>query len=72
MSVMSALVFSVLIGLGVTWTGSSRTAELLDEFQKIVLQVVSRVIIPVLPFFIACTFCGLAYEGRLLSSFRFS
>ena len=65
MSVMSALVFSVLIGLGVTWTGSSRTAELLDEFQKIVLQVVSRVIIPVLPFFIACTFCGLAYEGTI-------
>ena len=65
MSVMSALVFSILIGLGVTWTNSSRTAELLDEFQKIILQVVTRVIIPILPVFIACTFCTLSYEGTI-------
>ncbi|MDO4262421.1 MAG: dicarboxylate/amino acid:cation symporter [Eubacteriales bacterium] len=65
MSVMSALVFSILVGLAVTWTGSSRTSELLEEFQQIVLSVVTKVIIPVLPFFIACTFCGLSYEGTI-------
>ena len=62
MSVMSALVFSVLIGLAVTWTKADRTAELLEEFQKIVLEIVTRVIIPILPVFIACTFCALSYE----------
>ena len=65
MSVMSALVFSVLIGLAVTWTKADRTAELLEEFQKIVLEIVTRVIIPVLPVFIACTFCALSYEGTI-------
>ena len=65
MSVMSALVFSVLVGLAVTWTKSERTAELLEEFQKIVLEIVTRVIIPILPVFIACTFCSLAYEGTI-------
>lgn len=65
MSVMSALAFSVLIGLGVTWTKSKRTEELLDEFQQVVLSIVSRVVIPLLPFFIASTFCGLAYEGTI-------
>lgn len=65
MSVMSALVFSVLLGLGVTWTGSEKTAEILEEFQQIVLQIVTRVIIPILPVFIACTFCGLSYEGTI-------
>lgn len=65
MSVMSALAFSVLVGLGVTWTRSKRTEELLDEFQKIVLSIVSKVVIPLLPFFIATTFCGLAYEGTI-------
>lgn len=65
MSVMSALVFSILIGLGVTWTKSDRTAEILEEFQQIVLQIVTKVIIPILPIFIACTFCGLAYEGTI-------
>lgn len=65
MSVMSALVFSILLGLGVTWTKSEHTARILEEFQQIVLQIVSRVIIPILPLFIACTFCGLAYEGTI-------
>ncbi len=65
MSVMSALVFSILIGLGVTWTKADRTAEILEEFQQIVLQVVTKIIIPILPVFIACTFCGLAYEGTI-------
>ena len=62
---MSALVFSVLIGLAVTWTKADRTAELLEEFQKIVLEIVTRVIIPILPVFIACTFCALSYEGTI-------
>ena len=65
MSVMSALVFSILIGLGVTWTGSVRTTEILEEFQQIVLQIVTKIIIPLLPLFIACTFCGLSYEGTI-------
>lgn len=65
MSVMSALVFSILVGLGVTWTKADRTAEILEEFQQIVLQIVTKIIIPVLPVFIACTFCGLAYEGTI-------
>ena len=65
MSVMGALVFSVLVGLAVTWTKAERTAELLEEFQKIVLEIVTRVIIPILPIFIACTFCSLSYEGTI-------
>ena len=65
MSVMSALVFSILVGLGVTWTKADRTAEILEVFQQIVLQIVTKIIIPVLPVFIACTFCGLAYEGTI-------
>ena len=65
MSVMSALVFSVLVGLAATWTGAKTVTKLLDEFQAVVLAVVSRVVIPILPFFIAGTFCALAYEGSI-------
>lgn len=65
MPVMSALVFSVLIGLAATWTRAKTITAVLDEFQKIVLEIVSRVIIPILPVFIAFTFCGLAYEGTI-------
>lgn len=65
MTVMSALVFSVLVGLAATWTKARVITEVLEEFQKIVLSVVTKVVIPVLPVFIACTFCGLAYEGTI-------
>ena len=37
----------------------------LVEFQKIILAIVSRVIIPILPYFIGLTFCSLAYEGTI-------
>ena len=65
MSVMSALVFSVLVGLAATWTKSDLTCTLLGEFQNIVLDIVSKIIIPILPFYIAATFCNLSYEGMI-------
>ncbi|MBR5224879.1 MAG: dicarboxylate/amino acid:cation symporter [Clostridia bacterium] len=65
MSVMSALAFSVLIGLAAVWTKAKTIINILDEFQKIVLEIVSKIVIPVLPFFIAATFCCLAYEGTI-------
>lgn len=65
MEVMSALVFSVLIGLAATWTRARTITNILNEFQKIVLEIVTKVVIPILPFFIAFTFCALSYEGTI-------
>ena len=65
MSVMSALVFSVLVGLAATWAKAEVITKVLEEFQRVVLEMVVRVVIPILPFFIAGTFCGLAYEGSI-------
>lgn len=65
MPVMSALVFSVLIGLAAVWTKAKTITNVLQEFQDIVLSVVKKLIIPVLPFFIAATFYGLAWEGTI-------
>jgi len=65
MSVMSALALSILLGLAAVWTKSQKTMDLLQEFQNIVLDIVSKVIIPILPFYIAFTFCNLSYEGMI-------
>ena len=65
MSVMSALVLSVLLGLAATWTNSKLTCDFLGEFQNIVLDIVGKIIIPMLPFYIAATFCNLSYEGMI-------
>ena len=65
MPVMSALVFSIMVGLAAAWTKATVITNILEEFQKIVLEIVSRILIPILPFFIGLTFCGLAYEGSI-------
>ena len=65
MSVMSALVFSIMLGLAAAWTKAQRVTGLLEEFQQIVLSLVEKIIIPLLPLFIGTTFCGLAYEGSI-------
>ena len=65
MPVMSALAFSLLIGLSAVWTRSTLTCNLLEEFQHIVLKIVESIIIPVLPFYICATFCNLSYQGMI-------
>ena len=65
MPVMSALVFSVMIGLAATWTKAVTITNILDEFQKIVLSIVTKIVIPLLPLFIGFTFCSLSYEGTI-------
>ena len=69
MPVMSALVFSILIGLAASWTKAKTITAVLDEFQKIILAVVTKVVIPLLPFFIGFSFVGLAYEGTITVQF---
>lgn len=65
MSVMSALVTALLIGLAVSWTKAETINKILNEMEGIMTSVVKRVIIPLLPFFVGATFCELSYEGRL-------
>ncbi|MDR0956492.1 MAG: dicarboxylate/amino acid:cation symporter [Endomicrobium sp.] len=63
MNVTSALILSVIIGIAACWNKSKITIKLLEEFHKIILSIVIKIIIPILPIFISCTFCSLSYEG---------
>lgn len=65
MSVMSALVLSVLAGLAAAWTKAEMITGVLEELHKIVLEVVTRIVIPILPVFIGFTFWALSYEGTI-------
>lgn len=65
MSVMSALVLSIMLGLAVIATKSTKFEDLLNEFNNIVLKIVSKFIIPLLPIFIFSTFACLSYEGSI-------
>lgn len=65
MSVMSALALSLCLGLAAAWTKAKSITNALEEFQQIVLSIVTKIVIPLLPFFIAFTFCSLSYEGSI-------
>ena len=65
MSVMTALITALVFGLATVWTKAESFEKLFADFEKIMMQVVTRIVIPLLPVFIATTFAGLAYEGTL-------
>lgn len=79
MSVMTALVSAVCIGLGSIWVDkafASKTPDeklgsrnfmkpLLGQFQHIVLLLVKNLLIPILPFYIAANFAALSYQGSV-------
>lgn len=65
MGVMSALLLSVFIGLGIIWIKSDEMQLLALQFRDIVLLLVERVLVPILPFYIASNFCALTYQGLL-------
>ena len=65
MPVITALVLSLVIGLAAVWTNSRHTIDLLAEFQNIVLDIVNKIVIPILPLYIGTTFATLGYNGTI-------
>lgn len=65
-SVMTALVTSILFGLAIIWTKSQTLETIFNELNNIMMEIVKKVVIPILPFFIASTFAILAYEGGII------
>ena len=67
MPVLSALLLAFLVGIGILVTKSRKIENALYEFQDIVFVMVKKVLIPLLPFFIAANFIVFAYEGNLVT-----
>lgn len=73
LDVTSALVFAFIMGLGISTlrrkAGSEKLGEVLGNFfngfQEIVQMVLEKVIIPLLPFYIAGTFAVMSYTGEV-------
>ena len=65
MSVMTALVTAIFFGLAILWAKAKTLEVMWGEFEQCILFLVSKIVIPLLPFFVAATFTELAYEGLL-------
>jgi Na+/H+-dicarboxylate symporter len=65
LSVMSALLTAILLGLGCLWIHRPDWDSLLTGFRDMVLEWVKRVLIPVLPWYVAVNFAVLGYQGDI-------
>lgn len=65
LNVMSALLFSVFMGIGCLWVKSKEITTLLMQFKEIVLLLVKRILVPILPVYVATNFCAMSYEGNI-------
>lgn len=68
--VMSALALAFIFGIGVATTGSKILKDFLEEGKKIIELLIAKVIIPILPFFIAGIFAGMAAEGTVFNTLK--
>ena len=63
--VMSALVFSFTLGLGMAFFGSASLKTLFSEFKEIVVKTIEVVILPLLPVYIFGIFLGMTHTGQV-------
>ena len=63
--ILTALVLSFMIGLGIIFTESSALKKGFDEFGKIVKLTIEKVIIPLLPWYIFSMICEMGAKGVL-------
>ena len=65
MGVMSALILSFTLGLGIAVTKAEKLKGIFNEFQGIISKVIASIIIPLLPFHVFGIFSNLAFSGTV-------
>ncbi|OAN17666.1 sodium:glutamate symporter [Photobacterium jeanii] len=68
--VMTALATAFLFGLGISVTNSTRLKEIADDGRSIIDLLLSKVIIPMLPFYISGIFAEMAAEGTVFTTLK--
>ena len=70
MGVMSALVLAFVFGLGIVSTGSSEMKKLSDQGRDIIELLLSKCMIPALPFYIAGVFADMTVQGTVFATLK--
>ncbi len=68
--VMTALTLAFVFGLGISATGATRLHELAEQGKGIVEKVLARVLVPLLPAYIACVFADMAAAGTAFATLQ--
>ena len=67
MDVMTALLLSFTIGLGLSYINGGTLREAFSDFQKIIVKLIEAVIIPLLPLHIFGIFLNMTVSGQVMS-----
>ncbi|MDT8437879.1 MAG: dicarboxylate/amino acid:cation symporter [Wenzhouxiangellaceae bacterium] len=70
LGIMSALTTAFIFGLGITATDSDVLKRLFDQGRDVIEKLLTVVIIPLLPFYIAGVFADLAAAGSVFETLR--
>ncbi len=70
MGVMTALVMAFAFGMGISATGGRELKTVVDQAKDIVELMLSKVLIPGLPFYIAGVFAEMAVDGTVFSTLK--
>ncbi|MGC0152173.1 dicarboxylate/amino acid:cation symporter [Chromobacterium vaccinii] len=68
--VMTALMLAFVFGLGIVATGAARLREIAEQGKDIVEMVLARVLVPLLPAYIACEFADMAAAGTAFATLK--
>ena len=65
--VMSALVFSFVVGIGLSFREESVLTEAIREFGSIIQWLMGRAIVPLLPWYILSIFAEITFSGQVMA-----
>lgn len=68
--VMSALVLAFVLGIGLAKIKNSTFLKVTQEFNEIVMMVISNVLIPIVPIYIGCIFAKLSFTGEIFTTLK--
>ncbi|MFW6180803.1 MAG: cation:dicarboxylate symporter family transporter, partial [Spirochaetota bacterium] len=69
-SLITSIVLGFVLGIGMTWVKSDNLMKVMKEGRELSAQMIRRVIIPVIPFYVGCVFGAIAYQGDLWPKMR--
>ncbi|NFT93322.1 dicarboxylate/amino acid:cation symporter [Clostridium botulinum] len=70
LNIMSALIFAFVFGIGLSKITNSSLLRGFQEFSSIVSMIISKVIIPLVPLYIAAIFSKLSLSGEIFTTIK--
>ncbi|RUO46963.1 dicarboxylate/amino acid:cation symporter [Pseudidiomarina aquimaris] len=68
--IMTALVLAFIFGLGIAATRAEQLKQISDQGRDIIEKLLAKVIIPLLPFYIAGVFAAMAHAGTVFQTLQ--